>query len=394
MIASKHIPYQNIPDAPGKTIEEITALGQRLFPFSPHSFQLAMCVYDWTTASFTRMVFLKIFEYTGVGQAPFPLDQRSIAQLIWASTWKPYKPSDADFMHSFMMAPAASLQAVETQLAAVAPGLHRFSTAENRLLSAALQSLPRISAPSRPRLYSGQMDIAQLGADRFGVQFLECPRNAGPVGAPLVDPFAGAVASYLAVGRAVTTKMAWSFTGCVGDAMRYSNGLLLVAECPEDSVVWETAACVTPLSDDPDKVEYTFMPGSRFEVQAVEEVAVPLANNGKAAERSVTMITLRPKGQTPRNGWRPAGIQLHNGTREGCQESHKEGEAVQLVESCISSPGVPKIQKHQRQPARRNFKLGHRIQGRRCTCVWMMVIPSIEQWIKRTAALLNRGRRQ
>lgn len=137
------MPYQNIPDAPGKTVEEITALGQRLFPFTPHSFQLAMCVYDWTTASFTRMVFLKIFEYTGVGQAPFPIDQRSIAQLIWASAWKPYKPSDADFMHSFMhsfmMAPAASLQAAETQLAAVAPELHRFSAAENRLLFAALQ---------------------------------------------------------------------------------------------------------------------------------------------------------------------------------------------------------------------------------------------------------------
>lgn len=179
------------------------------------------------------------------------------------------------------------------------------------------------------------MDIAQLGADRFGVQFLECPRNAGPVGAPLVDSFARALASYLAVGRTVTTKMAWSFTGCVGDAMRYSNGLLLVAECPEESVAWETAACVTPLSDDPGKMEYTFMPGSRFEVQAVEEVAVPLGSNGEAAEKNVTVITLMPKGQKSRNGWLPAGIQIHNGTREGCPESRKQGEAAQLVESCV-----------------------------------------------------------
>lgn len=46
MIAQKYVPSQNIPDAPGKTVEEIKALGQRLFPFSPYSLQLAMCVYD------------------------------------------------------------------------------------------------------------------------------------------------------------------------------------------------------------------------------------------------------------------------------------------------------------------------------------------------------------
>lgn len=54
MIEGRYVPYPKIPDAPGKSMEEIETLGRRLFPFTPFSFQLAMCVYDWTTASFTR----------------------------------------------------------------------------------------------------------------------------------------------------------------------------------------------------------------------------------------------------------------------------------------------------------------------------------------------------
>lgn len=34
--------------------------------------------------------------------------------------------------------------------------------------------------------------------------------------------------------------------------------------------VWEAASCITPLSDDPGKIEYTFAPGTGFLVQAVE----------------------------------------------------------------------------------------------------------------------------
>ena len=77
MIEQKYVRYQDIPDAPGKTVEEIRALGLRLFPFSPFSFQLVICVYDRTNASFTRMVFLKIFEYsvyTGAKGLFIPID--------------------------------------------------------------------------------------------------------------------------------------------------------------------------------------------------------------------------------------------------------------------------------------------------------------------------------
>jgi len=36
-IEDKYVPYQNIPDAPGKTDEQIRALGEQYFPFTPYS---------------------------------------------------------------------------------------------------------------------------------------------------------------------------------------------------------------------------------------------------------------------------------------------------------------------------------------------------------------------
>lgn len=287
MMAQKYVPYQNIPDAPGKTVEEIRDLGQKLFPFSPFSFQLAMCVYDWTTASFTRLVFLKIFQYTGIPPEPFPIDKPSIAEEIWGSNWPPYTPQNADYMRSFLMTPVTTLEEVQTQLKDVSASLHNFSIVENRLLSAAMQALPRTSIFSHHRLFSGQVDIFQLGLDHFGIELLECPLNSGPENERLIEAFATVLASYVSAGKTITTKMVWSFTDTEEDAMHYSNGILLVANFPGDSAVWETAAYVTPLSDDPKKTEYTFMPGSRFDVQSV----FPATINDKP----VTVVNLQPK---------------------------------------------------------------------------------------------------
>ena len=181
-IKDKFVPYQNIPDAPGKTCAEIKKLGKQFFPFTPHSFQLAMCVYDWTTASFARMVFLKVFEYTGLKADPdYPLNESEVAKMIWESNWKSYTPKNKDYMNSFLMKPAASLDDVKKQLEVVSKELQNFSVVENRLLSAAISALPRTSVSSKGRLYSGQVDIYQFGLDRFGTEFLECPLNKGPV---------------------------------------------------------------------------------------------------------------------------------------------------------------------------------------------------------------------
>ncbi|KAI1650894.1 uncharacterized protein F4817DRAFT_212704 [Daldinia loculata] len=344
MIERNYVPYQNIPDAPGKTEEEIKALGKRLFPFSPFSFQLAMCIYDWTTASFTRMVFMKIFEYTGIPPTPFPIDDTSVAEQIWDSNWPPYDPQNPDFMNSFMMNPAQSLEEVKAQLDKVGTELHKFSDVQNRLLSAATQALPRASILLKPQLFSGQVDICQLGLDRFGIEFLECPLNKGPVSERLIYAFADAMASYISTGNTITTKMVWSFTDSIEDAMHYSNGILLVANPPGESWVWESAAYVTDLSDDPKKIEYVFAPGTQFEVQSVDQAI--------AEDKHVVVITLEPKITQQQI---TTSHKLTNEVRKGLASPLKASEAIQLVQSCGTD----------------NTRLPHtkdRFGGRRCAC--------------------------
>lgn len=97
MIDLKLVPYQNIPDVPGKTSAEIRDLGLLFFPFSGSSYHLAYSVYDWTSASFMRNVIFKAFAYSGI--VDHPLDQPTIADVIWTSNWPPYVPSNAGYMH-------------------------------------------------------------------------------------------------------------------------------------------------------------------------------------------------------------------------------------------------------------------------------------------------------
>lgn len=358
MIAEKYVPYQNIPEGAGKTVEELKALGERLFPFSHFSFQLAMRVYDWTTASFARLVFMKIFQYRGIEQTPFPIDQPSITQQIWMSKWGTYTPQDPYFMKSFMMKPASSQQDVQTQLENVATELHKFSDVQNRLLSAAMQALPRTSIMPKSQLFSGQMDIYQLGLEHFGIEFLECPLNKGPVSESLTFAFESATTSYVSQGKTITTKMVWSFTDSVKDAMHYSNGILLVANCPGDSWVWETAAYVTPLSDDPTKTEYTFMAGSQFEVQSVEH---QVTIGGK----EVVVITLQPKpSMKPKPSIEQAVTRLkipEIARREGLPGAPKGGEYEHFVACSAAS--------------RFNFMPGQKTGGRRRACVDMINRP-------------------
>lgn len=274
MILERYVPYQNLPDAPGKSDAEIKALGRQLFPFSPYSDQLAMAAYDWTTASFTRLVLMKIFEYTGADSLPLPLDQGSIAATIWASDWGSYTPQNVDYMRSFLMDPAPSLESVQTQLAQVAVELQQFSNIENRLLQAAFQAMPRTSVVSQPQLFSGQVDIAQLGMQHFGIEFLQCPLNAGPTDTPLQIPLLEALDTYIRPGQTITTKMIWSFGDLLTEAMKYENGILLVAHPPAGARVWETVSYITPLSDDTSKEEFTFAPGTCFLVEEVYQSVV------------------------------------------------------------------------------------------------------------------------
>ncbi|KAI0544659.1 hypothetical protein F4679DRAFT_516606 [Xylaria curta] len=343
MIERKYIPYQNIPDAPGKTVEEIKALGLRVFPFSPQSFQLAMCVYDWTTASFTRMVLLKVFEYTGIPPPPFPLDRNSLAEQIWTSNWETYTPQNQDYMHSFLMKPADSLEDVKAQLNDVASDLQQFSTVENNMLSAALQALPRTSVFQYPQLYSGQVDIAQMGLDHFGIEFLEYPDNDGPVGQELITRFADVLQTYVSAGKTITTKMAWSFTDSVESALHYANGILLVANFPQQSAVWDTVAYVTVLSDDPNKTEYLFAPRTQFEVQSVDRTTV----NGT----QVVVITLQPLP----NKTNVAKSSLVNRAQQSFPSGLNSSQIIDKVKTKTYTKGLP----HDL----------NRTAGRRCACI-------------------------
>ncbi|KAF2679518.1 hypothetical protein K458DRAFT_490599 [Lentithecium fluviatile CBS 122367] len=346
MIKDHHVPYRNIPDGRGKSEEMIKSLGKRLFPFTTHSFELAMCVYDWMTASFTHMVFLKIFEYStysGIGQPPTPVDQHSIAEQIWKSNWPLYTAQDPDFMYSFMMKPSWSQLEVELQLMENRAMLLHFSNVENRLLAAAMEALPRTSALKSPRLFIGQVDIYQLGRDHFGIEFLEYPGNKGPISELLISDFNAAISTYISRSSIIITKMVWSFTDSVDDSMHYSNGILLVADFPEDSWVWENAAYITPLSDDPQKIEYTFLPGSQFKVKSVEK--------GEYNKKRIDVITLQIQ---PRKR-AVTGPAVPDEAREVLPKQLETGEALAIVHTCPTAPVLP----HSRG----------RTGGRRCDCI-------------------------
>ena len=271
MMEIKLVPYQNIPDAPGKTDEEITEAGNLYFPFagSTDSRILSYSVYDWTTPSFFRMVLFKVFRYTGIEGKP--LNQPTIANLIWTSNWPPFTPKHQDFMHSFLMTTADSEDDVAFQLKKVHAQLYAYSEAQNNLLRVAFYSMPRTSTFKIRQLFSGQPDISNLGLDHFAAEFLEFPNNKGPVGASFELPFQKALTTIFKVGNIITTKSVMSFTEHQDYAMQYSNGILLVVNPPPNAILWTNASYITPLSDDPEKNEYTFVPGSKFYIQQVKK---------------------------------------------------------------------------------------------------------------------------
>lgn len=332
-IEQKFIPYQNITDGPTRPIQEIRALGRQYFPFTPYYFELAMTLYDWTTPSFARMVLFKIFQYTGIDSGvaalPHPLDRESLAINIWQSNFSVYTPQNADYMRTFLMQPAHSFDNLTAQLEEVIDQVYNFSEIENRLLVAAMQSMPRTSIASRPRLFSGQVDMEQLGTGRFGIEFEECPLNEGPVGVELTHSLTDALASYMAVGNTITTKMVWSFTDSMEEAMHYSNGIVLVLDPPSGASVWDSVSFVTPLSDDPAKMEYTAAPGTKFEIQSIQYTAV----SGKP----VTMIGLEPVLE--RDGPLKTQPMLEEIRQQRLSVNVVEQDDVGLIEQSIDSHG-------------------------------------------------------
>ena len=218
------------------------------------------------------------------------------------------------------------------------------------------------------------MDIYQLGLDHFGIEFLECPLNKGPVTQPLQIDLASAISSYVSAGRIITTKMAWSFSDNFDEAMHYQTGIILVANFPDDpSWVWETVAYITPLSDDPNKTEYVFALGSRFRVLSTEQTTVQ--------DKQITIINLQPlplspatrPGPTLRENLTVAPLTIDDIVQKSAayapileqqvrlfHEKDMEGEGFSLHDA---------IPLHKTHPNATHFKLAHKMSGRRCACV-------------------------
>jgi hypothetical protein len=266
------IPYRNIPTG-GKSAAEIASLGRQYFPFTPYSYEIALAIYDWTTADFFRMDLFHLYRYTQLTKSP--LDMAQIANGIWTANWPPYVPSNADFMNSFMMIPAESLSDVSSQLDKVAGSLQVYLDALARLIIAGKYALPRVSQLSQPFLYSGQVAISNLGESAFPIYFQEYPGNAGPVGKVMAMDLDVALDTFMAPSNVVILKTFISFTNSLNDAMHYQNGIVLKLSPPAQLRTWgDGITYITPLSDEANKIEYTFSPGANIQIDSFEKKTV------------------------------------------------------------------------------------------------------------------------
>ena len=282
MVEAKFVPYPTLPPG-GRPYGDVIATAGAFFAWSGDAAALGLAVYDWTTADFFRMDIFNFYRYTALPDGP--LSQDDIVNAIWTASWPPYVPSDPNFMGSMLMQPASSREDVASQYPNVAPTLQTLLDALKEVTAAALAAMPRTSTLAVPNLYSGQVDVSNLGEAALATYFLEYPGNAGPVGTPMGMDLEAALAGFMAPGQTVTLKSFLSTTDSEADALHYSNGiLLLISPAADNHGVWSNCAYVTPLSNEAVKTEYLFGPGSAF----VLGQSYPLTVGGK----TVTVIPL------------------------------------------------------------------------------------------------------
>lgn len=261
MATSGFLPYPDLPPD-GRPYGDVAQTAAAMFAYSPAAMDLGLSVYDWTTPDFFRMDVFNYYRYIALAGAP--LSDGDIINAIWTTNWPPYQPSDAQFMASMLMSPCYSELEVQVQYDRFSAELKILLDALKRITVAAVQSMPRTSILSIPALYSGQVDVSNLGAGAFATYFLEYPGNAGPPGTPMGMPLEQALETFLAPDQPVTLKSFLSTTDSEQDALRYSNGILLQLTPDPSRAVWTDCAYVTPLSNEATKTEYLFVPGSRF----------------------------------------------------------------------------------------------------------------------------------
>ncbi|MFM2479949.1 hypothetical protein [Celerinatantimonas sp. YJH-8] len=268
-----YIPFRNDPNTyknPAEIRKRLQQLGEQYFPFTDDSYELALSIYDWTTADFFRMDLFHLYCYTAMAETPRNLSE--MADGLASSDWGTYKITNADFMNSFMLPTMEHPDEVMDGLQKVESVLGADLNALARVTMAAKYLLPRISLTVAPMLYSGQVAIQNLGNDAMAAYFMECPCNRGPVGMPISMAIDLALNGFMAPGKVVTLKSFISFTADPSEAEQYSNGLLLVLQPKPDTYIWgEGITNITPFSDAPTtKNEYTFSPGAQLKIERHE----------------------------------------------------------------------------------------------------------------------------
>lgn len=263
------IPYGSVGHGQ-RPYDEVEPIARPYFQFSPQHYNLGLCVYDWTTADFFRMDIFNFYRYTNI-DSPLPqLSKDDIVRAIWTSNWPPYTPQNPTFMGSMLMKPATNESEVADQYDDVHVELAEILDRLQRVTTAALQCMPRCSVLSVPKLYSGQVDVSNLGSNALATYFEEFPGNAGPVGSPMGMPISDALQGFMSPGKTLTLKSIVSFTSSRKDACHYSNGIILEMDPPQDKAVWPVTPYLTPISNEADKDEYLFPAGSQWMVVSSE----------------------------------------------------------------------------------------------------------------------------
>lgn len=272
MISMQIVPYQNPPSGTPKNTEEIKTLADNYYPGDPFGYDKAMCLYDWTSASFIRQDLFNQLQYTNVTGAP--LDLNTMARVIWGCNYPGYTAKDPHFMNAFTMQPATSEADVYSQLQGVYEKIKPLAIAEMNLQVRSLLSLPNPSVVEYPVLYRGAMPMSGgYDTSDFAPSMFECPLNSS-TDSPLVESLKDAIEGTLAVGQVITTKGPWSFSNDLDGAKVWQNGILITCLPPEEASLWPACADITAFSLNPGTFEINVPPRTRYRIEKIEWMTI------------------------------------------------------------------------------------------------------------------------
>jgi len=273
MIKQKLVPYQNPPSGTPKSDADLQILAEKYFPGDSYGFDKAMCLYDWTSASFIRQDVFHQLQYTGV--EGLPLDLETMARVIWGCNFPGYTPADPDFMNQFGMTPASSQEEIYNQLLEVQDRIKPLAIAEMNVQIQSLLSLPNPKVADYPQLYRGAMPMSGgYDTSDFSPSMFEYSGNKGPVSEPLIQLFDEALKGILKPGSVITTKGPWSFSNDLEGAKVWQNGILITCLPPKGAEVWPGCADITAFSLNPGTFEINVAPVTRYRIESYEWITI------------------------------------------------------------------------------------------------------------------------